>query len=74
MSIKLTAGTDLRDSIDITGCALDYPEALARLLEELALHRAQDYAQSLGLSSSDPQTAMDKLLQMASVVRGVKAV
>ncbi len=74
VSIKLTAGSDVRVSIDVTGCVVSFNDVLADLLELIATTRAQEYSQSIGSGSISPQTARAELLEQASVLRGVLAV
>jgi hypothetical protein len=73
VSIKLTAGVDVRETIDVTGCALDFNAALSALLVYIATHRAQEYSQSMAGGSISPDTARRGLLDQAAVVRGVVA-
>jgi hypothetical protein len=74
VSIRLTAGADTREVIEITGCALDLKGLAAEVLEHIATHRAQEYSQSIGGGSVSPETARDELLKQASVLRGVCAI
>lgn len=74
LSIRLTAGSDSRSHIDVTGSRVDFARCLEELLVFIATHRAQEYAQSLGSSSVSPGSVRRELLAQAEILRGVKAV
>jgi hypothetical protein len=73
VSIKLTAGVDVREQIDITGGAVDFNQAAADLLTYIANHRALEYTQSIGGGRISPETARLELIRQAELLQGVRA-
>ena len=74
VSIRLTAGSDMRETIEVTGCPLSLNDVLADIFEFIANHRSQEYAQSFTGGSVSPQTAREELLKQASVLRGIRVI
>jgi hypothetical protein len=74
ITIRLTAGSDTRAVIEVTGCALSLNDVVADIFVFIANHRSQEYAQSFPGGSVSPQTAREELLKQASVLRGIRTV